>query len=111
MTSVRDDRRLFDRFLARFPVKFKDTRNDYGSNVYLRDVSAEGAKILSKQRMFINDSVTLEVELHDGHDPLVLRGQVVWSKPSDLRYWEIGLRFFKVQFINLHRLYKSSQLV
>ena len=85
-----NERRVFDRFQASFPAKFKDTRSDFGRDVFLRDVSANGANIITKDRMFFNDRVNLEVELPDGLEPLILSGRVMWSKPSAAN-WDIGL--------------------
>ncbi|HNV23453.1 MAG TPA: PilZ domain-containing protein [Candidatus Omnitrophota bacterium] len=99
------DQRLFERFPARFPAKFKDTREDFGSTVQLRDASAEGARIVSKERVYLNDSLSLEVELPDGHAPMTLRGQVVWVK-NNTESWDVGLKFFKTSLMPLSRLYK-----
>ena len=55
------DRRLFLRFLARFPAKIKDAQQDFGNNLSLRDASAWGAKLTTKERYYINDSISLEV--------------------------------------------------
>lgn len=106
--STDADRRMFERFSARFPTRFKDTRQDFGTDVFLRDISAGGARLLTKDRMFINDSLSLEVELPDGHPPLLIHGQVVWSRPQEGMMWDIGLAFHKVDFLKLHRLFQFS---
>lgn len=100
------DRRLFERFLARFPVRFKDSRNDYGTSVVLRNASASGITILTKEHLYVNDSVTLEVELPDCRIPLTLRGQVVWTQGEDPDVWEAGIKFHKIDLMNISRLYK-----
>jgi len=74
-----DNRRLYERFQSRFPVKFKDTRSDFGADVLLRDFSAEGAKITTREQLYLNDSVSLEVELPDGKKPMTIRGEVIWT--------------------------------
>lgn len=102
----RQDRRIFERFPARFPVRFKDSRNDYGTSVVLRNASAGGIAIFTKERLCINDSVTLDVELPDCRMPLTLRGQVVWIKCEDSGAWDAGIKFHKVDLVNLSRLYK-----
>jgi len=102
-------RRLFERFSSRFPVKFKDTRHSFGTDVHLRNVSAEGAKIVSRERLYLNDSVSLEVALPDGKDPMTMRGEVVWAKKQDSEAWDVGLKFYKVVFMNMWRIHKSSQ--
>ena len=54
-TAETEDVRMFERFSARFPVKFKHSRNDFGTEVFLRDASAEGVKVTTKEKMFIKD--------------------------------------------------------
>ena len=104
-----EERRVFERFSARFPVKFKDTREDYGTDVFLRDASAQGVRILTKERFFLDDQLALEVELPDGGEPLVLSGTVVWVKFLNLSLWEIGVQFPQVNFIKMQRLFKLTE--
>ncbi len=99
-------RRVFDRFPSRFPAKFKDSRNDFGTDVYLRDTSAGGSRVATKERLYLNDKVTLEVELSDGNDPMVIRGEVAWVKRKDVDAWDVGLKFHEVVFMDLWRLYR-----
>ena len=104
-----DDRRVFDRFTARFPVKFKESKEDFGNNVFLRDVSAEGAKIATKERLSVNGRVDLLVELPDGHDPLLLSGKVMWLRGENPNTWDAGVRFDKIDFMATQRVFKYCQ--
>ncbi|MBI5150045.1 MAG: PilZ domain-containing protein [Candidatus Omnitrophica bacterium] len=103
---IEEDRRAFERFNARFPVRFKDSRNDYGTNISLRNASAQGAQITTKQRLYLNDSVILEVELPDYKEPMTLSGQVVWVTGDESGMWDIGLKFHAVDLMHMSRLYK-----
>lgn len=103
-------RRLYERFPSRFPTKFKDTRADFGTNVHLRNVSAQGAKIATSESLYVNDSVSLEVELPDGKPPLTLRGEVVWTNKYDTDLWDVGIMFHKVVFMDLWRLYRAAEV-
>lgn len=100
------DRRLFERFSARFPVKFKDTRDDFGANVSIRDASAQGLRITSRNRLFIHDSVSLEIKLPDGHPSMIVNGEVVWAKPDSAQNWDVGVRFHKSSLVSMSRLYR-----
>ncbi len=107
------ERRIFDRFWARFPAKFKDTRGDYGRDVFLKDASASGAHILTRERMFLNDRVALEVELPDGGLPMPLNGRVVWTRlantsGANTSGWDIGLQFEHIHFMKMQRLFKFT---
>lgn len=103
------ERRIFERFSARFPVKFKDAREDYGTEVFLRDASAQGARIVTKERFFLDDQVSLEVELPDGGDPMVLSGRVVWVKVLNPSLWDTGMQFQQVNFLRMQRLFKLTE--
>jgi len=108
-TQVNNERREFERFSARFPVKFKDSRQDYGSEVFLRDASAQGMRIVSKERFFLDDHLALEVELPDGKEPMVLSGEVKWVKLLNLSLWDIGIQFSDVHFLKMQRLFKLTE--
>lgn len=107
MDEVVEERRLFERFTARFPAKFKDSRNDYGTEVFLRDVCAGGARLISRERSFVNDSLSLLVELPDGQGPFNMNGCVAWAKPQDVM-WEVGITFHRIELLKLHRLFKFT---
>ncbi|MBF0511029.1 MAG: PilZ domain-containing protein [Candidatus Omnitrophica bacterium] len=104
-----EERRIFERFSARFPVKFKDTREDYGTDVFLRDASAGGVRILSKQHFYLDDLLSLEVELPGGTEPMVLNGRVKWQKLLDSSLWEMGVQFSEVHFFKTQRLFKLAE--
>jgi len=108
-SQTANERRIFERFSARFPVKFKDAREDYGSDVFLRDASAQGVRILTKERFFLEDQLALEVELPDGGEPMVLSGHVVWVKFLNLSLWDIGVQFSEVNFLRMQRLFKLTE--
>jgi len=108
MGVIMEDKRLFERFSARFPVKFRHARNDYGTDVFLRDASAQGARILSKTKMFLNDSISLVVKLADGIHPLTLNGRVVWIKKAENEVWDVGVEFHKIDLMRTQRLYKMA---
>ncbi|HLF19035.1 MAG TPA: PilZ domain-containing protein [Candidatus Omnitrophota bacterium] len=102
------DNRLFERFQARFPAKFKDARDNFGSVLQLRDACAFGTRLTSKERLFTNDKITIEVDLPDGLAPMVLKGEVVWSKPTGSGNWEVGMKLHRVDLLRMSRLYKFA---
>jgi len=104
-----EERRLFERFSSRFPVKFKDAREDYGTDVFLRDTCAQGMRISTKERFFLDDQLSLEVELPDGGEPMILSGRVVWVKLLNLSLWDMGIQFNEVNFLRMQRLFKLAE--
>ena len=109
MIETADNRRTFARFSARFPVKFRHSREDFGTEVFLRDASAEGVKFSTKQRLFLHDSVSLEVKLPDGAQPMLLNGRVVWVKEKEHQLWDVGLQFHKVQLMRMRRIFHLTE--
>ncbi len=103
-----EDQRIFQRFSARYPAKFKDTRNDYGVDVLLRDASAEGIKISCKERFFLNDHVALEVSLPGSSVPMELKGRVVWATKKEEYLWDIGVQFHQTDMFGMARMYKHA---
>ena len=105
-TEEEVDNRLFERFQARFPAKFKDARDDFGSVLNLRDASAFGMRLATKEKLYLNDIVTIEIRLPDGHAPMVLKGEVVWSKSTTPASWEAGIKLNKIDLVHMSRLYR-----
>ena len=104
-----EERRIFERFSARFPAKFKDTKEDYWKEVFLQNASAQGMCIRSRERYFLNDQIALDVALPDGGDPMVLNGSVVWVKLENLSMWDLGVQFPQIEFLKLQRLFKLTE--
>ncbi len=105
------DRRLFDRYAAKFPTKFKDSSDDYGMDVTLRDFSASGARLHTRERFFIDDVLSIDVKLPDGKDAIAFNGRVCWSRAQAPSLWEVGMEFHKVNLFKLHRLVKFANEV
>lgn len=108
-TETGSERRLFERFAARLPAKFKDTRNDFGTTVSLRDASAQGVRLISRERVFLHDSISIEVKLPDSDHIMSLRGEVVWAKRFEDIFWDIGLKFYQIDLVALSRLYQITK--
>lgn len=106
--ALGEEKRLFERFQSRFASKFKDTRENFGENVTLRNASAQGAMITCKDRLFVNDHVAFEVKLPDHETPMQLKGDVKWSKHYAPDLWICGIEFHKIDLVFMSRLYKFS---
>ena len=105
---TQEDQRIFDRFTVRLPVKFKHSEEDFGTEVFLRDASAEGVKVTSRQRLFPNDIIFLMIKLPDAEHPLTLSGRVMWVQPKESNQWDAGLRFHKISLMSMQKLYKFA---
>lgn len=106
--DVPTERRLFERLPARFPTKFHDSSSDYGVDVFLKDMSATGVRIATRERLFLNDAVSLDVKVPDGHDPVPVHGRVCWIREVAPRSYEAGVEFHKINFVRISRLTKYA---
>jgi len=109
MTLSDSDRRLFERFSARFPLKIEDSSNSFGSNVFLRDFSAGGINFFTREKIDLNDKISLLVKLPDGKEPLILDGFVVWFHTIGPYIWNIGLKFSNIKLMGRQRLFKFCE--
>ncbi len=103
------DNRIYERFKVHLPVEFTGALDEPGTRMFLEDISAQGARLLSTERFHLQDYVSLEVPLSPETNPVALHGKVVWMKavePNAL--WNVGLDFEGVHFVKLHRLYQFS---
>src|SRR5438128_293863 len=96
--NAESDKRLFERFGARFPAKLKDSREEFGEKIYLRNASAQGAQLACKDHLYVNDSLTFEVKVPQISYPLTLRGKVVWVKKELANFWDVGVKFHQISF-------------
>ena len=104
-----EEKRMFQRFPARFLAKVKDSRQDYGQVLSLRDVSAQGARIRSRENLNLRDRVTVEVKVPDQSLSMILKGDVVWVRQLDSAYCEAGIRFPEIHLARISHLYESCQ--
>jgi hypothetical protein len=102
------ERRIFERMPARFPTRFRDSSPDFGVDVFLKDVSASGAHITTKEQLYLGDIISLEILLPDGLDPILLNGRVCWIRQIAPRVFEAGIIFHKIDLIRLHRLIRFA---
>lgn len=98
--------RIFQRFSTRLPAKIKDSRDEYGHSIHLRDTSAQGARIISRDRFYVNDSLAVDVDV-PGSFPLTLKGSVVWADKQADGHWDIGLKFHQISLMKIARLYEK----
>ena len=75
----------------------------------LEDISGEGARVTLHRHLSANDSITLHLNLPDGHTPLILSGLVVWTKDRGTGDCEVGVRFRDVNLMHMHRIVKLCQ--
>ncbi len=98
------ERREFERIDAKFPLRLDAAEQPFGADIYLRDFSAGGVKIISKRKLVTGEDVELWVDVPDGHGPAHFSGRVVWFKDVGKNVWDAGICFRHIKLMDCRRL-------
>jgi hypothetical protein len=101
------DRRIFDRFTAKFPVKFINLRENKESEASIDDVSAKGIGITSNEQLSPRTALEMWLEIPDKGEPLYTRGEVVWSRRVEPDKFKVGVNLEKADLMGLSRVLRS----
>jgi len=102
-----EDRRIFQRFNIRFPVKLLGLENGKEYLAETSDVSAKGLGLYCKD--YIEPKTTLEawLQIPDKGEPVYTRGNVVWQTQAGKGEYRLGLDLEKADLMGLSRILRS----
>lgn len=99
-----EDRRIFERIDARFPVRFLDPSSGREGRADTVDISANGVGFVTPEALSVNTPLEMWLDIPDQNEPLYARGEVVWSRPytasGKMRF---GVQLEKAQLMGLAR--------
>lgn len=95
------ERRVFERVLARCPVKFKTDREDALAEGSSKDLSDAGLGLFSRKRLETDMRLEMWIKVSPQIKPLHIRGRVVWSDQKHPGLWCAGICFDKMAFIRI----------
>jgi len=98
------DRRIFDRFVAKFPVKFINLRENKESEAIIEDVSAKGIGFEANEEMQPRTPLEMWLKIPDKGEPLYTRGEVVWSRMVEPNKYRVGVNLEKADLMGLSRV-------
>ena len=106
----KDDRRIFDRFEVDFSAEIKYPQvsevveSDFAQCC---DVSAGGVGLYSDEALIPGANLELSLAIPDGHSPFRGLARVIWSKQVHENKWRSGLKFEKVDFMGIRRIFET----
>lgn len=103
-----DDKRIFERFSVRFPVRFLDVNSYKQAEAQTYDVSAKGMGILANEELPVQADLELWLRLPDRSEPIYTRGKVIWSKPIGPNEYRTGISLEKADFMGLSRVLRAA---
>lgn len=98
------DKRTFERFQARFPLRFLDLKENRESEAAVFDISAKGVGMITKQQLPPHTPLEMWLQIPDDGEPLYARGEVVWSKPEGSETYRTGISLEKADMVGLSRV-------
>jgi len=99
-----EDRRIFQRFDIRFPVKLLDLNSGQEVNAQTSDISAKGMGVRLKQNIAAQTPLEAWLSIPDRGEALYTRGNVVWSKPEGAGEYRLGIDLEKADLMGLSRI-------
>jgi hypothetical protein len=101
---MEDDRRVFARMSAKFPLRYLDPSSGKEGKGETTDICANGVGFITKDRLSNKAPLEMWLEIPDRHAPLYTRGDVVWAEePSGANRQRIGVRLERAEFMGLGR--------
>lgn len=104
------ERRLFERIDVKFPLKINSKDSAFDAETYLRDISAGGAKIITRQKLETDKEINCWVSVPDGCEPLHFYGRVAWLRNVGKDIWDAGICFKDIRLMDCHRLLKYNKV-
>ena len=98
------DKRIFERFPVKFPLRFLDLKENRESEAEVINVSAKGVGMITREQLQPNTSLEMWLQIPDKGEPLYARGQVVWSKPQGTDAYRTGINLERANMMGLSRV-------
>ena len=102
-----DDRRIFQRFNLRLPVRLLDSITGNEIPAETSDISAKGMGLKLKQELRVNTPLEAWVHVPDKGEPLYTRGIAVWSKISGVGEYRVGIDLERADLMGLSRILRA----
>ena len=109
-TRIGRERRVYERVLARCPVRFKAERENVMYEGSTKDVSDGGLGLFTRSRLKPDMHLQMWVRLSSEIKPLQIEGKVVWSEKRRPDLWRAGISFDQMAFIRIVKMLVSKNL-
>lgn len=102
------DRRIFERFSARFPLRFIDLKRNKEGQAEVSNVSAKGLGIVAAEPFTADTPLEMWLDIPDKGEPVYCRGGVVWCKSGQPgQQCCAGIDLEKADLMGLSRLLRT----
>lgn len=102
-----EDKRIFERFSTRLPLKFLDLYSNKEGRGEALDISAKGIGLVANTELEAQVPLELWLEIPDKGEPLYARGKVVWSEMLEENKCRLGVNLEKANLMGLGRALRT----
>ncbi len=99
-----NDRRIFQRFDARIPVKILDLNSGAELAGETYDISAKGIGLMLKQKLAMKTPLEAWLQIPDKGEPLYTRGITTWSRQEGESGYRAGVELERADLMGLSRI-------
>lgn len=103
-----EDHRIFDRFVAKFPLKLINLRENKECEAQVEDISAKGVGFTVKEKLQPRTPLEMWLKIPDRGEPLYTRGEVVWSMMVEPDKYRVGVNLEKADLMGLSRVLRLA---
>ncbi|MFA6358369.1 MAG: PilZ domain-containing protein [Candidatus Omnitrophota bacterium] len=101
-----NDHRVFERFRKQFSARFMGLNGKEGE-AQTFDVSAKGLGLSTTDELETKTSLEIWLDVPGSTDPVYTRGQVVWSRLSEVMGWQTGVELERADLMGISRLLRA----
>jgi hypothetical protein len=99
-----EDRRIFERMQANFPVKYLDPIGGLEGQASTVDICANGVCLIVDKDLPKKTGIEMWLKIPDKREPFYTRGEVVWSKAGEgSSEKKVGVRLKKAELMGVAR--------
>ena len=102
-----DDRRIFRRIQAFFPLRIYDIMERREASGHVINLSAKGVGLVVDQPLKPDTALDMWLGIPDGHEPLYLQGRVAWQEPQGYDQYRVGVKFNRINFMGVSRALRA----
>lgn len=99
-----EDRRVFARFKAEFPLRLIDLKENKESRASLQDICAKGICLITDMELASHTPLEMWLQIPDKGEPLYTRGKVIWSEKVGEDKCRAGVCLEKADLMALSRV-------
>jgi len=108
MQKVRpEDKRIFARFSANFPLRFLNLRSGKEGEASTQDISAKGIGFVTREQLQPDTLLEMWLQVPDKGEPFYTRGNVIWSKMAESDNYRVGVNLEKANLMGMSRVLRT----